>query len=258
MAQKLFGLKIGGSVITDKTKPYTAKVDSIRSIAKVLKNIDKPMIIAHGSGSFGHTSAQKYGGKNGYVSKWGIAKVARDAQEINRIVVDIFVEEGLPVISFSPRSFFIAEKGKVKDFFLAPIEEALKQGLIPVIYGDGIWDIAQKTTIFSGETSLNFICRQLQTRNFETKKIIQLCNVDGVLDKEKNVIPEITKQNWGDIKNNITSLEVADVTGGMMHKVEDALELAKHNIETTIINGNAVVSVKDALEGKNVKGTVIR
>ena len=254
---ELLCLKIGGSVITDKTQPYTANLNTIRKIATSLKKIKIPLIIAHGSGSFGHTSAQKYGGKNGYKSMWGIAKVARDAEEINRIVMDIFIQEKLPVVSFSPRSFLIAKKGKMQKSFLNPLIEALNQGLIPIIYGDVIWDSSQKTTIFSGETILNIICRDLKKNDTHITKVIQLCDVDGVLDSNKKVIPEITKDNWQDIKVYINKSDIADVTGGMLHKVEDALSLAKDGVETWIINGNSQTKLSSLLNEKSMKGTIV-
>lgn len=251
-------IKIGGSVISDKSVAYKANVGVIRDIARSLKKIQTPLLIGHGSGSFGHTSAKKYGGKNGYTNPWGIAKVARDAQEINRIVMDIFIDEGLPAVSFSPRSFLLTEKAKLQKSFFDPLRESLDQGLMPVIYGDVIWDTAQKTTIYSGETILNALCRYLQKHEYTVTKIIQLCNVDGVLDAQKNVIPEITSNNWNEVKKHIEQLHVADVTGGMGHKVEDALRMTKYGIETWLLNGNSAVQFNGFMKGDPVKGTVIR
>src|SRR5438477_490898 len=77
-----------------------------------------------------------------------------------------------------------------------PLKEALKQRLIPVIYGDVIWDTKWKTTIYSGETTLHLLTRYLKRHDFQVSKIIQLTNVDGVLDEKNNVIPEITYKNW--------------------------------------------------------------
>lgn len=253
----LFCIKIGGSVITDKTVPYKAQADAIRLIAKSLKKVNTPYILAHGSGSFGHTSAKKYGGRNGYTDKWGIAKVSLDAQEINRIVMDILVEEGIPAISFSPRSFLLSKDGVIDQTYFAPILEAIGQGLVPVVYGDVIWDSKQKTTILSGETILNELCRFLQTKSYTISRVIQLCNVDGVLDADKRTIPVITEQNWNEIQMHIESIKVADVTGGMKHKIEDALSLTHAGIETVLLNG-ASLELYSAIKGQSVKGTVIR
>lgn len=257
MKQRLLCFKIGGSVITDKAVPYKAKKDTIRKIAKALRLAKSPMIISHGVGSFAHTSAAKYGGKNGYKSRLGIAKVARDAQEINRIVMDIFLDVGLPAISFSPRSFLLTEKGSLEKSFFDPLCVALQQGLIPVIYGDVIWDRTQKTTIYSGETSLHLLAQYLRRHEFEVSKIIQLCNVDGVLDEKNNVIPEITQKNWDALKVYLQEMRVTDVTGGMGHKVEEALQMTKYGIETLLLNGTNTDFI-GFLSGQQVRGTVIR
>ena len=59
-------LKLGGSVITDKTQPFTARTDVIERLAREIKNAldergdDLQLIIGHGAGSFGHPLAEKY------------------------------------------------------------------------------------------------------------------------------------------------------------------------------------------------------
>lgn len=253
----LLCIKLGGSVITDKQNPYTAKRQTIKTIATSLKTIQTPLFIAHGVGSFAHTSAQKYGGKNGYTNKWGIAKVARDAEEINRIVMEIFIEAGLPAISFSPRSFLSSKNGKLHKSFFDPILQALNQGLIPVVYGDVIWDSSQKTTIFSGETTLNLISTHLQKNGYTIPQIIQLTNCDGVLDANNNVIAEITNKNWPKMKKYLKDQKVTDVTGGMKHKVEEALSMTKKGIRTVIINGNRRQRILHAVLRKKTIGTII-
>jgi len=258
MTQKLYCFKIGGSVITNKAIAYTAKKKTIKAIAQSLREIKSPIVISHGVGSFAHPSAAKYIRKNGYTSRWGLAKVARDAQEINRIFIDAFIEVGLPVISFSPRSSLLTEKAETDTFFFDPILEALHQGLIPVIHGDGIFDTKQKIAIYSGETSLNLLVRYLLKHDFTIEKIIQLCNVDGVLDENNKAIPEITQSNWETVKRYIKKMEVIDFSGGMKHKVEEALLMTKYGIETVIINGNKVDSLTNFIKGKQLKGTIIR
>lgn len=249
-------IKIGGSVITDKRIPYTAKHNSIRNIAKKIKIISSPIIISHGSGSFGHTSARIYGGKHGYSSRWGLAKIARDAMEINRIVMDIFIEEKLPVISFRPLSFMISKSGKLEKYFFEPILLALKQKFIPVIYGDIIIDKKWNSTIFSGETILNYLCKYLVKKKYIIKNIFQLCNVDGVYDKKGKIIPHINNATWRKVKKGINNIDNVDVTGGILHKVENAIEIAKIGIKTTIINGTVPQIILPALNGEKI-GTLI-
>ena len=125
--KELLCLKLGGSVITDKEIPYKANVERIRVIAKYLRRIKTPLLIAHGAGSFAHTSAKKYGGKKGYRNAWGIAKVSFDAMTINQIVMEVLLEEKLPVIAFSPRSFLFTKAGKLKKYFFSKKKPADRQ-----------------------------------------------------------------------------------------------------------------------------------
>src|SRR3989344_8694966 len=106
-------IKLGGSVITDKDTPYKAKISVIRRLAKEIKGSGiTSLVIAHGSGSFGHTSAVKFGGKKGYKNVKGIAKVAFDAITINQIVMEILIKQGLPVVSLRHMSMMLAKSGK--------------------------------------------------------------------------------------------------------------------------------------------------
>jgi isopentenyl phosphate kinase len=251
-------IKLGGSIITNKDKPYTAKPEVIRRLAKELKKSKNPLILAHGSGSFGHTSATKYGGKKGYKSKVGIAKVARDAMEINRIVMDILVEEGLPAVSFRPMSMISAKAGQIEDSFFKSIELALSQELIPVVYGDVIWDKKWKSTILSGETILNSIGIYMKNKGFKIDRIIQAGETNGVYDNKKTTIPVITNKTWSSFKEFVVGLKVKDVTGGMKHKVKDALKMADSGIKTLIINGTIENELLNALSGKKVEGTLIK
>ena len=251
-------VKLGGSVITDKSKAYFANVDIIKRLAKELRISKKSIILAHGSGSFGHTSAVKYGGEKGYKSKEGIAKVARDAMEINRIVMDILVKEKIPAISFRPMSMILAKSGQMEENFFQAVELAANQGLIPVVYGDVIWDKKWKSTIYSGETILNRIGIYLKNKGFKIDKIIQVGETNGVYDDKGNTIPRITKNSWQNLRKYVYKPRVKDVTGGMQHKIEDALKMTEIGVNTLLINGKVKNELLNALLNKKVKGTVIK
>ncbi|MDP2649261.1 MAG: isopentenyl phosphate kinase [bacterium] len=252
-------IKLGGSVITDKNTPYKARVDMIKRLAVEIKSSQiTSLVLAHGSGSFAHTSAQKYGGKKGYKSKWGVAKVARDAMEINRIVMNIFIEEGLPAVSLRPMSMMIASAGKLKKDLFEIIEETISQGLIPVVYGDVIWDKKWKSTIYSGETTLSKIGLYLSKKGYRVNKIIQVGETNGVYDDKGKTISSINRKNWRNIKRYVFKNNEADVTGGMEHKIENALTMADSDIKTFLINGSIIGELSKAFLGKTVKGTVVQ
>lgn len=102
--KELVLIKLGGSVITDKSQPYTAKSEVISFLAQEIKEAwDKGFrfIVSHGSGSFGHTSAAKYQTALGIKKKedvFSLAIVQQDAIAINRIVNKFFLGESLPVL----------------------------------------------------------------------------------------------------------------------------------------------------------------
>ena len=67
---RLMFLKLGGSVITDKNKANTPDIKRIDAIAlaihKTLElDTSLSLLIGHGSGSFGHHAANKYGTRDG-------------------------------------------------------------------------------------------------------------------------------------------------------------------------------------------------
>lgn len=252
-------VKLGGSIITDKSVPYKARPGVIKRLAKEIKSFGvTALVIAHGSGSFGHTSAQKYGGKKGYKNKWGVAKVARDAMEINRIVMDVLIDEGLPVVSLRPMSMIMTSAGKIIEHSFEIVEEVISQDLIPVIYGDVLFDKKWKTTIYSGEIILNEIGIYLKKKGFNVIRVIQVGETNGVYDDKGKTIPVINKKNWNSIERYIFNSKRTDVTGAMKHKIENSLTIANNDIETWITNGIMPDELSHALQGKNIHGTIIQ
>ncbi len=256
--KKVTLIKFGGSIITDKNTPYKARPEVIRRLAKELKKIkDFSIVLSHGVGSFAHTSSNKFGGKKGYKSKWGIAKVARDAMEINRIVMDILIEEGIPAVSLRPMSMMMTRSGRLKKNLFDIVEETLIQGLIPVVYGDVIWDKNWKSTIYSGEKTLNEIGIYLSKKGYKVNKIIQVGETNGVYDGKGKTIPSISKENWKNIEQYVFNSKRIDVTGAMKHKIENALMISEKGIKTWITNGVIINELSYALRGKNMHGTII-
>lgn len=258
--KKLILIKLGGSVITDKGKPFTARpaviarlVGEIKLARKSLKNTD--LIISHGSGSFGHTIAAKYRIGEGNVRREsikGFCLTSETAVDINRIVLKEFLKVGLPVVSFSPLSFTYAEK-----LFMEPIIKALTLGFIPLVYGDVVFDIVKGFAIHSGETTMDLLARKL-SKSYRNIKVIQCGDTDGVYDTKGATISEITTRNFSRVKKWITGAKATDVTGGMIHKVEEAVKLVqKTNTRTLILNGNTEDNLYKALIGQSISGSWI-
>ena len=115
---------------------------------------DLEILLGHGSGSFGHYAAKDYGTRD-HVStprEWGgFQEVWLAARHLNQIVIDEFVRANLPVISLPPSASILAKDHMIKDWTSEPIRSALQHGLIPVIYGDVVFDEIHGGNILSTE-----------------------------------------------------------------------------------------------------------
>ena len=52
-------LKIGGSILTDKTRGDAARQDEISRVAQEIAAHPEDLVLVHGAGSFGHYPCQK-------------------------------------------------------------------------------------------------------------------------------------------------------------------------------------------------------
>jgi isopentenyl phosphate kinase len=220
------------------------------------------LIIGHGGGSFPHKPAKDYRINEGIVNEEsykGISLVQDAASQLNRIIVGSLIEAGENAISVQPSAELISEDGRIKEWYLEPVKEMLKYNLLPVPYGDVVLDIKKGCCIISTEEILNYLARKL-----DVKRIILVGIVDGVFtaDPQKNpnakLIPEISSKNYEEIKKYLGGSAGIDVTGGMLHKVEEMFELAKLGIKSEIINANKENYLKRSLLGARGLGTIIR
>jgi len=236
-----------------KRKPYTLNLKKIKEIAKEIASLRKKykfrLLIGNGAGSFAHISARKFKTKEGYInekSKIGHCIVQDDASTLNRILVKELIRAGERVISVQPSPFIFCSKRKIKSFFLEPIKNYLKNDLVPVVFCDVISDEKLGCAILSTEEIFKFLAKFLKP-----KKIILMSNVEGVYDSKGKVIPEINKKNFPEIQKFLKGADKIDVTGGMAHKVKEAMEMAKGGIDVFII-GEKKGNLEKCLKGEKI------
>ncbi len=259
-------LKLGGSLITDKSKPYTARPHIIKDLVRQIKEAlsqkkDLLLIVGNGAGSYAHYPATLYNMSRGITissQKMGFCMVQDGAARLNRIIVSALLQSGVEAVSLSPSSFCTARGGKVHRMFLDPLVGLLEKRIVPVLYGDIIYDETQGSAIISTEVLLSNIAKKLLRRNIRVRSIIHNGVTKGVLDLSGKVIPRITTKDFSSLKKVFTSVKGYDVTGGMMHKVKESLALTRYGIRSFIINGMSEKNVlKRALMGDVVLGTKI-
>ncbi len=265
--KELILIKLGGSVITDKTsgkeivdKPRLNQLAEEIHVARTQTGIH--ILLAHGAGSFGHPPAQRYNTINGLTdvrSLLGMAEVREAMLRLNLAVIQSLVKAGEPAITIPPVSF-VTSKEKVMDkLFTDSIVNLLNFGLVPVIHGDVITDSVIGSTIFSGEQILNRLALELQKFGYHPKMVIEVGTTDGVYNNmiDKKTIPQIDQNNFTDLVSGFGKSSGVDVTGGMAHKVEEALSLAETGIPSLLISGRKS-NLEKALMGQPVRGTWIR
>jgi len=268
MARELYLLKIGGSIITDTSRPGRAKRANIRRILKEIKEAGSrgsfQLIIGHGSGSFAHIPAKKYRVNEGIVNKdsrKGAAITHLVAKSLNTIVIEEGIKIGLNVFPFSPSSFGVWEGREAKTGTLDPLQEALKNGFIPVTYGDVVLNSSKGISIASTEDVFSLIVSKLKPR-----KIILATDVDGLFDKDpksskdSRLIGIVNSKNIKKVLSYAKGSRKVDVTGGMRSKVGVLYEMVRTTRATGIIvNGLRKNSIRDALLGRNYsKATVVK
>ncbi len=246
-------LKLGGSVITDKAKPFSVRSEVVRRLTSEIKESGKKVLLVHGGGSFGHPVASEYGLQNGLSNDGqliGVAKTRLAMEELNRRVVEIFVDVGLPAVSVQTSAVFECENKRISSAHMGTVQDFLKLGTVPVLYGDVVVDKSLGVCILSGDQIVSYL-----SLHFHPEMVVLATNVDGVMDKKGDVIEKITQKNRGSIIDSVGASE-GDVTGGMRGKVAELIELADAGVSSLIVNALVAGRVKNALLGKTVKGTL--
>jgi isopentenyl phosphate kinase len=242
-------IKLGGSIITNKQKPLTARISTIKQIASHLRKIKEPFVVVHGGGSFGHYWSVKYDmhTKPDRYNAKGVAVVKNSMVQLNRLVLDSLLESSLKSYCLPPSDFMFGNKPILKKVLEIP--RIAKTGLVPVSYGDVMWFGKNKFYILSGDRIIGILAKILKPR-----LAIFVTNVDGVFTdmKTRTLIQEIKRER------PVTSDVEMDVTGGMNRKIKEAMIISKEGTEVFFVNGNKPERIVNAINGKGFEGTLFR
>ncbi len=255
-------IKLGGSLITDKTKAKTFRRDNVGRIARQvvrLRDLDQGLriVIGHGSGSFGHFEARKYRTAEGVHTsqeRQGFVQVGAVAAELSLLVQNEFLAAGLPTMRFQPSTTIVASDSQIKVFDSRALSLALDQRLVPLIHGDIALDERIGGTIISTEALFAHLVEPLGV-----EQIILLGEVDGVLNQYGEVVPLITPSSLAELRYALAGSHGVDVTGGMRQKVESMIALVRvrPSLEVIIANGNRDGMLVDLLSNRLHFGTRI-
>jgi isopentenyl phosphate kinase len=255
-------LKLGGSLITDKTRDNTPRMEVIERIAREISAQHaahpQPLLIGHGSGSFGHTVGRKYGTRAGVTSAegWrGFAEVSVVAARLNRLIADALHDAGLPVISVPPSASAQCADGQLTALDTRLMEAALAHDLVPLVMGDVALDSVRGGTIVSTEEVFFYLAARIPVT-----RILLAGETAGVYRSlhDHTVIPRITPETWVQVQSGVGISRGADVTGGMASKVRDMLALVARQptVSISIFSGMQEGNIARALNGEQL-GTLV-
>jgi isopentenyl phosphate kinase len=255
----LIFLKLGGSLITDKTRPYTPRPEKLKILAAEIasalkKDADLHLVLGHGSGSFGHAVASRYNtrlGVSGDAAWRGFAEVWYQASELNRIVLKALIQAGLPTVTLSPAASITAHDGAIYKWDLFPIQAALSNKLLPVIHGDVVFDEVRGGTILSTEDLFAGLAHHLCPQRILLAGLEAGVYADFPANKE--LLPEFTPGSLAQHASGLGAATGTDVTGGMLSKVTGMLSLVEQipDLEVLIFSGEQSGNLGLALQGEN-------
>lgn len=250
-------VKIGGSVITDKSQAFCVQPEAITRFAQdfaaaYTKKPDDHYVVGNGAGSFGHYLAHTLprDTSGGFAAADG-ARIHAAVVQLNTMVVDALIAKNIPAISLSASAFVCLDAAPT--FQKTVIKHLLDHGVVVSIYGDilpdnhDIWRILSTEELFTGlATALH--------SDYKLGYCALLSNVAGVLDAHGAVIKTIGHEHHRTAA--IHDNDQFDVTGGMASKLTYAKKLAHIFDQVRIADGLQHTTLQKIFDNQ-ASGTVI-
>jgi isopentenyl phosphate kinase len=269
MGQELTILKLGGSLLSDKSKPYTHREDVLKTATKEIREcldegLIKSLILLHGVGSYGHPPVLKHKLHKGFLGPeqlLPLSQTQEEVAELRHIIVRNLQEAGVPVCLMYPSSMIIQEKMRMVRFFFEPLEGFTKVGMVPLLGGDILIDPVMGWSVGSGDQLGVIIARELGA-----KRLLFASDVAGIHSSDPKTNPEATLIDEIDLNNLDAALEqmgqsgIVDASGAMQGKLKaiaPAKELISKGLEVAFFSMMQPGNLKALLRGEQTKYTRI-
>ena len=246
-------IKLGGSVITDKSEYKRFRKDVVSRLCREIKDSGKDVMIVHGAGSFGHVLAKEFELQRGHMRNDQIdalAKVSRDVRELNNLVLSELIDAGIPSVSIPTGSCFVMNDNELLMDDVEIMRRYIELGIVPVMFGDIVLDRKKGFGICSGDEIMRCI-----SDAFSPETIVFVSDIDGLYDRDPKISKNaklITEVN-ADILNSVPSeTTVADVTGGVHKKMSMMLGMCSDGRDCILVNGTVDGRLCSLLTGKKI------
>ena len=255
---ELIVIKYGGNVFIDRNI-----FNNFISDISILNKLGLSIIIVHGGGPRIKRELEKSNIQSKFirglrVTDEKIINIVEDVLiDFNEDIVNSLIEKGSNAVSINTKKNNVIEVipeaeelgfvGKPSKININIIKDIIKESSVPIISPLGLGKNNQTFNI-NGDTAAGAIAKSLKCR-----RLLLMTNVEGVLDKEKKLIEEITSSEILEMINN----EI--ITEGMIPKINTCLDAVMNGVTGVgIIDGRKKHSILFELFSDKGAGTLIR
>ena len=255
---ELIVIKYGGNVFIDREI-----FNNFVSDLKILNELGLSVIVVHGGGPRIKRELDKSNIKSKFIrglrvtDKKIINIVENVLIDFNNDIVKSLEEKGTKgvsintknnnVIHVDPESSELGFVGVPKKIEYNVINKILNENFIPVISPLGLGKDLQTYNI-NGDTAAGAIAKSLKSR-----RLLLMTNVEGVLDKNKKLIQEISSSKILEMIKDET------ITEGMIPKINTCLDAINNGVTAVaIIDGRKKHSILFEIFSDKGSGTLIR
>jgi acetylglutamate kinase len=251
-------IKCGGSVLVDQNL-FDHFIDNI----SILNKLGFIPIIVHGGGKRISNKLSESGIESKFLNGLRITdeKTIKIAEEVliefNKEIVDALKNKKcaaeeintkknniISVIKDDEKLGFVGSPNKINK---TSLDKIINEKKVPVIAPLGLDEEGQSFNI-NADTAAGYIAKELNAR-----RLIIMSDVQGVLDKNKNLIPEINSKKIKEL------IEDDTISGGMIPKINNCLDVASNGVKgVVIIDGRKKHSILFELLSDKGSGTLIR
>ena len=251
-------IKCGGSVLIDQNL-----FDIFIKDISTLNKLGFTPIIVHGGGKRISNKLNEIGLESKFIKglrvtdKETIKVVEEVLIDFNKEIINALEQQNCKSQSINSKEnniLTVIQENEELGFVGSPtnvdqsiIDKIIVDKKVPIIAPLGL-DKNDQTYNVNADTAAGYIAKKINAR-----RLIILSDVEGVLDKNKNLIPEINSESIKDLINNET------ITGGMIPKINNCLDVASNGVKgVVIIDGRKNHSVLFELLSDEGSGTLIR
>ncbi|MDA9956377.1 acetylglutamate kinase [Candidatus Pelagibacter sp.] len=251
-------IKCGGSVLVD---PKLFKI-FIEDVA-VLNKLGFNPIVIHGGGKRINNKLGELNIKSDFINGLRVTdkntiNIVEDVLiEFNKEIVDALKDQSCEtkritskeynIITVKPESDKLGFVGTPTHINTDVLKEIIKVNEVPVVAPLGL-DEKNQTFNINADTVAGSVAKELKAR-----RLMIISDVEGVLDNEKKLIPEINSQKAKEL------IDQDVISGGMIPKINNCLDVASNGVKgVVIIDGRKNHSLLFELLSDKGSGTLIR